>query len=103
MIENQPDENRCERMAEPMINEIRLKARDSESSRFRNCAAVLDEDESGTDYEKLMRFIVACEREADGSAELTVTQRNKASDLLAISANQYIIRKIDDVYKKFFT
>ena len=77
----------CETMAEPIVSEIRLKARQSASIRFRNCAEVIDEDESETEYTKLLRFIVAIEREADGSAELTIVQRDKANEMLASPSN----------------
>ena len=98
-----PDVKRCEDLAEPIIAEIRLKARQSGSIRFRDCAEVIDEEGLDTEYKKLLRFIVAVEREADGSAELTIVQRDKAYEMLALPGNQYVLKLIEPEFRKYFT
>ena len=40
-----PDVKRCEDLAAPIIAEIRLKARQSGSIRFRECAKFIDDEE----------------------------------------------------------
>ena len=90
-------------MAAPIVSEIRLKARQSENQRFKECARVLDEEGLDTEYIKMLRLIVELEKELDNSAELIIMSREKANEILAHAGSQLTLKWIEPEFQRYFT